>query len=195
MFKKYDYRLVRSYQSYTIKEICRLYKHSNLHDKTIRSWIRSGSLDTIADGNRLLIYGALLKQFLKNRNSGKRTLGIKEFFCYRCKLINAPLENTIISVSIQNNGSILASGLCPSCAAEMKRLYKSSESKQIMELFDLEITALTVLSDIACTADNTHPQANQKLAKPESRLITLSCSTHDSASTNKFNLTKNGGSL
>ena len=137
MFKKYDHRLVRSYQSYTIKEICRLYKQQNLHDKTVRAWIRTGELDAILDGNKLLIYGAVLKQFLKNRNkSHRRFLGIKEFFCCKCKGSNAPLENTIISVTIQNNGSILAFALCPSCAFAMKRLYKRAESKQIIDYFN-----------------------------------------------------------
>ena len=105
MFKKYDYRLVHGLRAYTIKEIVRLFKDQNLHDKTVRSWIRTGDLEIIDDGNKLLVYGAILKQFLKNRGKNRqRTLGINEFLCFKCKNINPPLENTIISAVIQNNG-------------------------------------------------------------------------------------------
>ena len=179
MFKKYDHRLVHSYKSYTIKEVCRLYKEQNLHDKTVRSWIRTGNLDAIIDGNKLLIYGAVLKKFLKNRNSGhRRQLGINEFFCFKCKNINPPLENTIISITIQNNGSLQAYGLCPHCAFEMKRLYKCVEYMQIIDCFNLEAEALIVLSDISCSAYNAHPQVDQKSVDLESINKLSSCTTN-----------------
>lgn len=181
MFKKYDYRLVHGHRSYTIKEIVRLFKEQNLHDKTVRSWIRSGDLEVIDDGNKLLVYGAILKQFLKNRGkSRQRTLGVNEFLCCKCRNINAPLENTIISAVIQNNGSIRACGLCPNCAFEMKRLYKRAESKLILDLFKLEPEALIVLSDSSCSTYNAHPQIDQKLSDPESQGHSLSHVTQDS---------------
>lgn len=180
MFKKYDHRLVHSYKSYTIKEICRLYKALGLHDKTVRAWIRTDKLDVINDGNKLLIYGAVLKQFLKNRNkSRKRPLAANEFFCCKCKGINPPLENTIISITIQKNGSLQASGLCPSCACEMKRLYKRSECKKIMDCFSFEVEAVIVLSDISCSAYNAHPERDQKSADFELQIISLSLLSND----------------
>ena len=181
MFKKYDHRLVRSYQSYTLRELCRLYKRYDLHDKTIRSWIKSGDLEAILDGNKLLIYGAVFKQFLRNRNKNrKRNLSLNEFFCCGCKEINAPIDNIILSVKIQNNGSILAVSMCPTCAFEMKRLYKRTESKLILDLFNVEPKALIVLSDTLCSTYNAHPQADQKLADLESQIHTLSHVTQDS---------------
>lgn len=175
MFKKYDYRLIHSYKSYTIKEICRLYKDQKLHDKTVRAWIKTCDLDAIVDGNKLLIYGAVLKKFLKNRNKGhKRQLGINEFFCFKCKSINPPLENTIISIKIQNNGSFQAYGLCPNCAFEMKRLYKHAECNKIMDCFSLEVEALIVLSDSSCSASNTHPNEDQITADLESQIESFS---------------------
>lgn len=180
MFKKYDYRLVHGHRSYTIKEIVRLFKDQNLHDKTVRAWIRSGDLEVIDDGNKLLVYGAILKQFLKNRGrSRQRTLGINEFLCCKCKSIHPPLENTIISTVIQSNGSIRASGLCPNCAFEMKRLYKRSETKLIRDLFKLEPEALIVLSNSSCSTYNAHPQADQKLVDLESHTYSLSHVTQD----------------
>lgn len=191
MFKKYDHRLVHSYKSYTIKEICRLFKHQSLHDKTIRAWIKSGDLEAILDGNKLLIYGGVLKQFLKNRNKNRqRILALNEFLCFGCKEVHAPFDNTIFAITAQKNGSIMAFALCPNCAFEMKRLYKRSEIAEIKSLFSLEPAALIVLSDISCTAYNAHPQIPQKLLDPESQIIELSCSTHNVISTNNLISTK-----
>lgn len=163
MFKKYDYRLIHSHRSYTIKEIIRLFKDQGLHDKTIRSWIRSGELVAIIDGNKLLIHGGVLKQFIKNRNKTRqRPLSINEFFCCKCRKITSTLENTIISVAIQTNGSIRAYGLCQNCACVIQRLYKRSQINLILDLFNLEAKALTVLSDSLYSFDNAHPQTDQK---------------------------------
>lgn len=193
MFKKYDHRLVHSYKSYTIKEICRLFKPQNLHDKTVRAWIKSGHLEAILDGNKLLVYGAILKQFIKRRNKNRqRILALNEFLCFSCKETHVPFDNTIFAVTVQNNGSIMAFALCPNCAFEMKRLYKRSEISEIKNLFNLKPAALIVLSDISCNTYNAHPQADQKSLDPESQLITVSCITHNAVSTNNLISTKVG---
>lgn len=169
MFKKYDHRLVKSYKSYTLQELCRLYKEDQLHIQTIRGWLRNGELPSIKDGNKHLIYGAVFKKFLFERNKKhKKHMHFAEFKCCACKQINVPLEATILSVVIKNNSSILATALCPNCACEMKRLYKGAETNQILDTFQIEPEALSVLSDISSDASKTHPEANQKLSGSES---------------------------
>ncbi|MBI2791257.1 MAG: helix-turn-helix domain-containing protein [Gammaproteobacteria bacterium] len=164
MFKKYNPRRVKSYKSYTLQEISRLYKTDQLHIKTIRAWINSRELNYFKDGNKYLIYGAVLKQFLFNRNQGKsrRSLQFDEFMCCKCKQINRPLIDTILSVAIRKNGSILAIAMCPNCASEMNRFYKRTEIDKIFACFQIEADALRVLSDTSSSASNTHLNTNHK---------------------------------
>lgn len=169
MFKIYNHRLVKSYKTYTIQELCRLYKKDQLHIQTVRAWIRCGDLASIKDGNKHLIYGAVLKKFLFERNKKHRnSLQFSEFKCCACKKINTPLENTILSADIRNNGSILTTALCPHCGCEMKRLYKGSEIDQILAKFQIEQGALLVLSDISCSASKTHLETDQEVTGSES---------------------------
>lgn len=169
MFKKYDHRLVKSYKTYTIQELCRLFKKDQLHIQTVRAWIRNGELASIKEGNKHLIYGGVLKKFLFDRNKKHRnSLQFFEFKCCACKQINAPLEGTILSAEIRNNGSILTTALCPHCGCEMKRLYKGNEADQILAKFQVEQEALLVLSDISCHASKTHLETDQEIAGSES---------------------------
>ncbi len=169
MFKKYDPRLVKSYKTYTIQELCRLFKNNQLHIQTVRVWIRNGELASIKEGNKHLIYGGVLKKFLFERNRKHRnSLQFFEFKCCACKQINAPLENTILSAEIRNNGSILTTALCPHCGCEMKRLYKGIEASQILARFQIEQEALLVLSDISCNASKTHLETHQEITGSES---------------------------
>lgn len=170
MFKKYDYRLVNCYKNYTLQELCRLFKESQLHEQTIRAWIKSGELESIKDGNKYLIYGGVVKKFLFERKKKHRTsLKFSEFKCCSCKKINVPLENTILSAEIRNNGSILTTALCPKCGSEINRFYKGSEASQILAKFQIEQEALLVLSDISCNASKTHLETDQEIAGSESR--------------------------
>ncbi|HHS2948416.1 TPA: helix-turn-helix domain-containing protein [Legionella pneumophila] len=169
MFKKYDHRLVKSYKSYTLQELCRLYKEDQLHIQTIRGWLRNGELTSIKDGNKHLIYGAVFKKFLFERNKKhKKHMHFNEFKCCACKQINVPLEATILSAAIKKNRSILATALCPNCGCEVKRLYKGAEANQILDTFQIESEALLVLSDISSNASKTHLKVKQKSEGSES---------------------------
>lgn len=172
MFKKYDHRLVKSYKSYTLQQISRLFKADQLHIQTIRDWINSGALNYFKDGNKYLIYGAVLKEFLFKRNkSTSRSLQFIEFFCCKCKQINRPLADTILSAVRKINSSILATAMCPNCAFEMKRLYKGSEVDKILASFQIEAEALRVLSDTSSSASKTHLKTDHKMHESQSRPI------------------------
>lgn len=179
MFKKYDYRLVRNYISYSIPDLCRLFKEFRLHEQTIREWVRSGELPSNKDGNKILIYGADFKQFLINRKKGrKRMLNITEFLCCKCKARSEPLDNTIISLVENRNCSISAIGMCSNCAFLMKRIYKRKDFLEIKDLFNFEPEALILLSDISCNPYKTHITNDQKLTDLESSHIYLSHKTN-----------------
>lgn len=164
MFKKYNHRLVKSYKSYSLQEIARLFKADQLHVQTIRDWINNRDLKYFKDGNKCLIYGAVLKEFLFKRNkSTMHSLQFIEFMCFKCKQVNRPLEDIILCATRKKNGSILATAMCPNCACEMKRLYKSSEIDKIVASFQIEAEALRVLSDTSSSASKTHLKTDHKM--------------------------------
>lgn len=169
MFKKYDYRLVKTYITYSIPEICRLFKDFALHEQTVREWVRTGQISFYKDGNKILIYGAVLKKFLKNRNKGRaRSLKETEFLCYKCKTIAPPLEHIIISLSENKNGCFTAVGICANCAAFVNRIYKRAMGVKLQDIFKLEPEALIILSDILCSISKTHIKTDPKPALHES---------------------------
>ena len=63
MFKYYNSALVISNRSYSIDEICYLYRDKKLHSQTIRGWIKQYSIPLIRK-NPILIHGSVIKQFL-----------------------------------------------------------------------------------------------------------------------------------
>jgi hypothetical protein len=181
MSKRYDHRLVRSYISYSIAEICRLYKVNKLHPQTVRGWIIFDGLEANQDGHKILIYGAVLKQFLSDRNKGrKRTLKMDELYCCKCRAINSPVQNTITSLMEQPNGCLLAKGICPDCGFMMQRMYKRIVALDIRDLFKFDATALMLISDISCTTYKTHLQNDPKLAICESSGSEFSCQPNSS---------------
>lgn len=170
MFKKYDPRLLSSYRSYKLRDICRLYRDKKLHDKTIRGWINNGKLEAFKDGNTILVYGATLKLFFtKNNNKHKRTLEFNQFRCGKCKSIDAPLNNTITKLTTGKNGCILAFADCSSCGHNMNRPYKKNKEQKIMEFFKIEDNEPVRIYGYSCDTGNTHPDREEK--KPESELL------------------------
>ena len=157
MFKKYDPRLVRSYHSYKVADLCRLYRDKKLHAQTIRGWINSGKLTAFTDGKNILVYGAVFKQFLLDMNKKhKRTLAFTEFRCGKCKTIAAPLHNTISTMAPGRNGCILAYGVCVSCGHKITRIYARSTEEKILQSFTVQHNELAGLWYSSCTTSKTH---------------------------------------
>ena len=48
MFKYYNPQLVKQYRSYTVEQICDLFKGKKLHPQTVRDWVKSNGLQTVA---------------------------------------------------------------------------------------------------------------------------------------------------
>ena len=91
MAKKYDWRRIQSYRSYKLKDISRAFQDKKLHPQTIRGWIREHNLPSFTDGKAVYVYGAVLKQFLKERNeASKSPLALHEFRCFPCHVNTTP---------------------------------------------------------------------------------------------------------
>lgn len=169
MFKKYNPRLLSSYRSYKLRDICRLYKDKKLHDKTVRTWIKTGKLEAFKDGNTILVYGAVLKQYFTDQNNKhKRTLKFNQFRCGKCKKIDTPLDKIITKLTTGKNGCILAFGNCGACGHNMNRPYKRREEQQILEYFKIEDNALARIYGSSCGTGKTHLEIEPKHAASES---------------------------
>ncbi len=168
MSKKYDARLLKSYRSYKIKDVCRLYRVKKLHEQTIRGWIAKGELKAFWHGNTIYIYGAVLKQFFVDRNSlRKAPLAFHEFRCWKCKATDAPLNHTIEKLVTGRNKSLLALGVCASCGHEIQRLYKADAEPEILSTFTVKHNAVMRLSDSVCSKERTHIENMPEMAATE----------------------------
>lgn len=169
MFKKYDPRLVRSYRSYKISDLCRIYRAKKLHPQTIRGWINSGKLEAIRDGNIILIYGAIFKKFLLDSNSQhKRILGFNQLRCGKCKAIDAPKDNIITKLVSGRRGCIIVYGICSCCGHGISRIYKAEAAPEIVRSFIVQHNELQALYNISCSTGNTHLENDAKPASCES---------------------------
>jgi hypothetical protein len=191
MHKKYDHRLVVSYRSYKVRDICRLFIAKKLHEQTVRGWVNDGKLKAIWHGKTIFIYGAVLKKFLLDNNNQKRTLEFNQFRCFKCQKISTLLNNTITKLTTSRGGCILAVAVCGNCNNPMRRLYKADKQQQILESFIVQHNELVQISDSLCSPHNTNIKAVPKPAISEP----LKNTQHDKAiitrsSTSKANINR-----
>ena len=135
MIKKYNYSLINSKRSYTVEQICNLFKDKKLHPQTIRKWINIDGLKTVSSTPKFLIHGGVLKQFLKNKSSSiKQTLEFTEFKCFSCKHAIKPKDNQI-SIVVQPNKSIKAMAFCMLCNSKITKFYKANLHQKLHTTF------------------------------------------------------------
>ncbi len=140
MFKYYNYKLIESNRSYSTEKIKKLI---GIHEQTIREWVNRNNLECVSR-KPILIYGAVLKEFIKNRNeSHKKTLNFNEFKCLKCKAISIPQDNQI-SIYHNKNGSIRATGICQNCHNEFSKLFKKDSIEQLKSSFFIKPTETTL---------------------------------------------------
>ncbi|PIR39548.1 MAG: hypothetical protein COV35_03295 [Alphaproteobacteria bacterium CG11_big_fil_rev_8_21_14_0_20_39_49] len=170
MTKKYDYRKVNSKRTYKLKDVCRTFKNEKLHEKTIRTWIRNGSLEAFKSDGIIYINGGVLKTFLNKRyRKNKRRLTLQQFKCWYCKYVGKPLDNVILLLTNGRNNSLAAYGICTSCGSEIERLYKRSELPEILKAFSIKHNEVTGLCNSSCSTRCTHLDSVDKkpISEPE----------------------------
>lgn len=155
MFKYYNPRLVKQYRSYTVEQICDLFKEKKLHPQTVRDWVKSNGLQTVAQ-KPIVIYGAVLKDFIEKRNTGhKKQLEFNQFKCLKCQEIIVPQNNTI-STNKNKSGSINATAICPACHSKTTRFYRQNEQAKLEETFIIKHPQLVTICNPSPTACKTH---------------------------------------
>jgi ribosomal protein L40E len=177
MFKKYSPRLIYSYRSYKIPELCKIYKDQKLNPQTIRKWIKKSGLDAFLYQRDYYIYGAVWKEFLTNRNKQhkeKRSLDFEQFKCFKCKAKLPPLDNVITKLTTGFNDCIKAFGVCRKCGDdELERSYKRLKLDKIREVFKIELDELTILCNSSTSTNKTHSNSSQKVLGSEPRASSI----------------------
>jgi hypothetical protein len=163
MSKKYDYRRVPSYRSLKVRDIGRLYRDVKLSQQTIRGWINDGKLEAMLVGKTFYVYGAVLKQYLKDKSDErKKTLDFKECKCWYCKAVFNPIGGLVKRLAYGRNKSLVAYVHCPSCDKEVERAYKLVLLPEILKKFKVEKDEVTVLCDSSCSTRETNIDNGQK---------------------------------
>lgn len=166
MFKYYNYKLIESNRSYSTEKIKKLI---GIHEQTIREWIKECNLECVSK-KPILIYGAVLKEFIKNRNENhKKTLNFNEFKCLKCKAILIPQGNQI-SIYNNKNGSIRATGICQNCNNEFSKLFKKDSIEQLKNSFFIKPTESTLIYNTSPINSNTHIESQKEIALNESKI-------------------------
>ena len=163
MPKKYDARVIHSYKSFKIVDICRLYKEQKIHPQTIRKLIKEGKLEAFEFQGEWYVYGAILKQHFENKNKGrKKTLEFHQFSCRKCKAIDSPLNNIITRLTTGRGGCVVAFGICKACGHEMQRPFKKAEAAKMREIFTIQLEQQMTLCNTSSTTKTTHIEIEQK---------------------------------
>lgn len=117
MPRRVDYRRAKTLRSYTVEELADLF---DVHKGTVRSWIKAG-LTPIDDGRPLILLGADVRQFLKERRErGKRPCRPGELYCLPCREPRRPAGDMIECLPINATTGNLR-GICPVCDRLMHR--------------------------------------------------------------------------
>lgn len=145
MFRYYNYTLIESKRSYSSIKIQELL---GINPQTIRGWIKEKRLECV-NKKPILIYGAILKAFIKARNEKyKNTLGFKEMKCFKCRNISIPRDNQI-SIYHNKNGSIRVVGNCSNCDNELSKLYKKNSINELKESFFIKSAESTLYNTLS----------------------------------------------
>lgn len=165
MFKYYNSNLIISNRSYSTEKIQKLI---DIHPQTIRSWCNEGGLTCISK-KPILIYGAILKEFIKNRNeSHKKTLEFNQMKCFRCKAISVP-KNNEVTLYNNKNGSIRAVAIHSCCEKiELSKLYKKIDIEKLKQVFFIKPIEPTLCNSL-CNSSKTNINEAQKTSLCESK--------------------------
>jgi predicted Zn-ribbon and HTH transcriptional regulator len=178
MFKYYNHKLIKNTRSYTVKQICELFKDKGLHEQTIRSWVKDSGLPIVRK-RPLLIHGSDLVNFIKNRNNKhQKTLEFHQFKCVKCGTIDSPKNNEIINIIRNANGSLSAKAICKHCDTKINKTYSSKHLHKIEYIFKVKAEALEILKGSLHNTTNTNfinPKTNVKNIEQEEKISTGLC--------------------
>jgi hypothetical protein len=137
MSKKYNPNLISTKRSYTINQLCQVYAARKLHKQTVRKWLKKGSLKYIPNSKKL-IHGSEIKTFLENKNRSENPdIKYEHFKCFKCKGVSIPSDQNI-SISLRENGTLKAVGVCGLCGWKVNKIYKGGDLEKLEQFFTVK---------------------------------------------------------
>jgi hypothetical protein len=133
MKKKHNYKDgLESYRSYKLKYIADII---DVNIQTLRKWIAKGGLEAFQHEGDYYIYGAILKDYLKAKNTkNKVKLTDTQFKCQSCKKHTEPQNNIITKIEEQKNGNLFIFGIC-ACGYEMHKIWSKNRKEELKTIF------------------------------------------------------------
>ncbi|MEE9588123.1 MAG: helix-turn-helix domain-containing protein [Hyphomicrobiaceae bacterium] len=126
--KRIDPRRVKIHRTYTVNEAADLLK---VHENTVRSWLKAG-LDTVDDQRPILIKGQDLLDFLRDRNTGRKsTCAPNQMFCFRCRAPKDVKDGTAEYIPSRVGAGNLRA-CCATCGCQMHRRANLEKQPEIM---------------------------------------------------------------
>lgn len=128
-----NHRLVKRHRTYAVDEIAALL---GSHRNTVRNWLK-GDLQSIDDRRPVLVHGAVLFEFLRDRRAQrKRPCSPGEIYCFRCRNPRRPAGNVVVyQARTVTSGDLV--GSCVDCGSRMYR--RVSMAKLTLSLGGLDI--------------------------------------------------------
>ena len=134
---------IRQRHSYSIVEVAELL---GVHKNTVRQWMRNG-LTAMDDRRPILIYGQVLKRFLLDRRSARKSpCQTHEFYCLKCRAPRVPW-GMVVDVTIRSPRLFNLHAICEVCdtamhkAAGQEKLTESLKALQVQEVRPRHIIA------------------------------------------------------
>lgn len=145
----YRHNSLKYWWCYDLDEIA---SHCGVHIQTVRAWIKE-SLQTIDNGNQLLVYGYCLIEFIKKQNDqGKCQTDFDQLYCMSCK-DGRPAFQSKIAFEQKPNGLCVKS-VCRTCKSKMNKTYKLGDFQRLKRTFD--VVDVLKLYDCEYSTDKTH---------------------------------------
>lgn len=139
MKHKYNYRLIKNNEIYTVKELSDLL---NIHTHTIQNFVKNEGLNIInPNSTPFLIKGVDAKNFFQKRIQGQKyTLQYYEFNCFHC---HKPVESFPDAIeTIETNKKIGKDsvkidvrGICKFCGAKLYRVSSNNKIAKLTEYY------------------------------------------------------------
>jgi len=122
----YNLRLIKVRRSYNLSEMAALFGKDR---KTCQRWVKDEGLQPIEKGtNPLLVMGADLKEFLKERAKKRKTnLDETEFYCFKCrrpvkaKMGSGKIIKTGKMIGKNNLAQLNKTGVCEACNTKLNK--------------------------------------------------------------------------
>ncbi len=131
--KRFNTRIIRSANSYSIEEIKELLK---VDKGTISDWLKTG-LKKIDDQLPYLIWGQDLIDFLSVRNAGrKKPCAENQLFCCKCQKARYTKDNKV-RIHHNNKRTNLV-GICEICGSSINRTISPSKIDTFTKIFHIE---------------------------------------------------------